>query len=50
VRSDIKYEVNIKAELEIGLLHENTDRIYENMMVRVSSLEKQMAFKNHAPE
>ena len=41
VRSDIEYEVNIKAELEIAHLHEKTDRIYENMMARFSSLEKQ---------
>jgi len=50
VRSDIEYEVNIKAELEIGHLHEKTDRIYENMMARFSNLEKQIALKNHAPE
>ena len=45
VRSDIEYEVNIKAELEIGHLHEKTDRIYENMMARFSSLEKQLVAK-----
>lgn len=45
VRSDIEYEVNIKAELEIAHLHEKTDRIYENMMARFSTLEKQMAPK-----
>jgi CRP/FNR family cyclic AMP-dependent transcriptional regulator len=43
VRSDIEYEVNIKAELEIAHLHEKTDRIYENMMARFSSVEKQIA-------
>jgi uncharacterized membrane protein len=43
VRSDIEYEVNIKAELEIAHLHEKTDRIYESMMARFSSVEKQMA-------
>jgi uncharacterized membrane protein len=32
VRSDIEYEVNIKAELEVAHLHEKTDRIYENML------------------
>jgi len=41
VRADIEYEVNIKAELEIAHLHEKTDRIYENMMARFSTLEKQ---------
>lgn len=45
VRSDIEYEVNIKAELEIAHLHEKTDRIYENMMARFSALEKQLVGK-----
>ncbi|HKR14964.1 MAG TPA: DUF1003 domain-containing protein [Pyrinomonadaceae bacterium] len=45
VRSDIEYEVNIKAELEIAHLHEKTDRIYENMMARFSAVEKQLVAK-----
>jgi CRP/FNR family transcriptional regulator, cyclic AMP receptor protein len=40
VRSDIEYEVNIKAELEITHLHEKIDRIYENMMARFEKLDK----------
>lgn len=40
VRSDIEYEVNIKAELEIAHLHEKTDRIYENMMAGFAKLDK----------
>ena len=40
VRSDIEYEVNIKAELEIAHLHEKTDRIYERMLERFARLEK----------
>ena len=40
VRSDIEYEVNIKAELEIAHLHEKTDRLYENMMAGFAKLEK----------
>jgi uncharacterized membrane protein len=43
VRSDIEYEVNIKAELEIAHLHEKTDRIYENMMAELSTIKKQLA-------
>ena len=43
VRSDIEYEVNIKAELEIGHLHEKTDRIYENMLERFAKIEKLLA-------
>ncbi|HEX7771258.1 MAG TPA: DUF1003 domain-containing protein [Pyrinomonadaceae bacterium] len=42
VRADIEYEVNIKAELEIAHLHEKTDRVYEAMMARFSTLEKQL--------
>lgn len=45
VRSDIEYEVNIKAELEIAHLHEKTDRIYENMMARFAKLEKSLGEK-----
>lgn len=45
VRSDIEYEVNIKAELEIGHLHEKADRIYENMMARFERLEKSVTAK-----
>jgi CRP/FNR family transcriptional regulator, cyclic AMP receptor protein len=43
VRSDIEYEVNIKAELEIAHLHEKTDRIYESMMDRFVKVEKLIA-------
>jgi uncharacterized membrane protein len=40
VRSDIEYEVNIKAEMEIGHLHVKTDQIYEAMLDRFTKLEK----------
>jgi len=40
LRSDIEYEVNIKAELEIAHLHEKADHIYEEMVARLSTLEK----------
>lgn len=43
VRSDIEYEVNIKAELEIAHLHEKTDRVYESMLERFAKLEKLVA-------
>ncbi|MEP6923979.1 MAG: DUF1003 domain-containing protein [Pyrinomonadaceae bacterium] len=39
VRSDIEYEVNIKAELEVAQLHEKTDLIYEQMMDKFARLE-----------
>ena len=40
VRTDIEYDVNIKAELEIAHLHEKTDRIYEQMLEKFAGLEK----------
>lgn len=43
VRSDIEYEVNIKAELEVAHLHEKTDRIYQDMLARFNRLEKALA-------
>lgn len=42
VRSDIEYEVNIKAELEVGHLHEKTDRIYTEMLEGFIRLEKSL--------
>ena len=42
VRSDIEYDVNIKAELEVAHLHEKTDQIYESMLARFSKLEKSL--------
>ena len=43
VRSDIEYEVNIKAELEVAHLHEKTDRIYTEMLEHFVRLDKQIA-------
>ena len=43
VRSDIEYEVNIKAELEIAHLHEKTDRLYESMLERFAKLDRLLA-------
>lgn len=46
VRSDIEYEVNIKAELEVAHLHEKTDRLYENVMARFEKLEKMLSSRS----
>src|SRR5437763_4485301 len=43
VRSDIEYDVNIKAELEVAHLHEKTDRLYEEMLARFVKLAKTLA-------
>lgn len=42
VRSDIEYDVNIKAELEVAHLHEKTDRLYAEMLERFIQLEKML--------
>ncbi len=39
IRSDIEYEVNIKAELEIAHLHEKNDHLQEQMLEKFASLE-----------
>jgi CRP/FNR family cyclic AMP-dependent transcriptional regulator len=42
VRSDIEYEVNVKAELEITHLHEKFDRLYEQVVGRLAVIEKKL--------
>lgn len=42
VRSDIEYEVNVKAELEVAHLHEKTDQIYSHMLEHFARIEKQL--------
>jgi uncharacterized membrane protein len=43
VRSDIEYDVNIKAELEVAELHQKADHMHEEMMRRFSNIEKLLA-------
>jgi CRP/FNR family transcriptional regulator, cyclic AMP receptor protein len=43
VRSDIEYDVNIKAELEIAHLHEKTDRMYTEMLEHFIRVQKSIA-------
>jgi len=40
IRSDIEYDVNIKAELEVAHLHEKVDHIHEQMTTKFSELER----------
>jgi uncharacterized membrane protein len=40
IRSDIEYEINIKAELEIAHLHEKTDHLHEEILAKFNVLEK----------
>jgi uncharacterized membrane protein len=48
VRSNIEYEVNIKAELEVAHLHEKTDRMYSEMLEHFVRIEKKIAARNSA--
>jgi len=47
IRSDIEYDVNIKAELEVSHLHEKVDHIHEQMLTKFDDIEK--AMKSSAP-
>jgi uncharacterized membrane protein len=40
VRNDIEYQVNLKAELEIGHLHKKLDALHEEAMRRLANLER----------
>jgi uncharacterized membrane protein len=48
VKSDIEYDVNIKAELEVAHLHEKTDRIYSEMLEHFVRVEKTLAAQRAA--
>jgi CRP/FNR family cyclic AMP-dependent transcriptional regulator len=40
LKSDIEYEVNLKAELEISHLHRKVDRLYDEMQAHFSHVKK----------
>jgi CRP/FNR family transcriptional regulator, cyclic AMP receptor protein len=42
VRSDVEYDVNLKAELEIVHLHEKMDRLTVDVLARLENLQQQM--------
>ena len=42
VRSDIEYEVNVKAELEVAALHEKLDHLQEQMVERLRRMGKEL--------
>jgi len=45
LRSDVEYNVNIKAEMEIAHLHEKTDRINEQMLEKLALVERLLTEK-----
>jgi uncharacterized membrane protein len=42
VRSDVEYDVNLKAELEIAHLHEKVDRLHAELMGRLDQLTRKI--------
>ena len=50
IRSDIEYEVNLKAELEVAHLHEKSDRMREEMLERFARIEKSLGIAQRAPK
>jgi uncharacterized membrane protein len=42
VRSDIEYEVNVKAEMEVGALHEKLDRLHEEIVERLRRMGREV--------
>jgi len=49
VRSDVEYDVNITAELEVAHLHEKTDRIYTEMLERFNRLDNHLKSMSARP-
>lgn len=42
IRSDVEYEANIRAGLEVTQLHVKVDALYEQVLARLASLEKKV--------
>jgi len=47
IRSDIEYDVNVKAELEVAHLHEKVDHIHEQMTSKFVDFEKLLIQRDH---
>jgi CRP/FNR family cyclic AMP-dependent transcriptional regulator len=43
VRNDIEYDVNLKAELEVGELHKKVDHLHGELLARLARIEKRVA-------
>jgi len=39
IRSDVEYEVNLKAEMEVAHLHEKLDRVNADVLARLEKIE-----------
>ena len=45
IRSDIEYEINLKAELEVAHLHEKFDHLHADLNLRLHNIEKSLLAK-----
>ena len=45
VRSDIEYDVNLKAELEVAHLHEKLDHLNAEVLARLTAIEQSLGQK-----
>src|SRR3954465_10498029 len=43
IRGDVEYEVNLKAELEVGQLHEKIDRLHSEALSRLNEIQRGLA-------
>ncbi len=43
IRSDIEYDVNLKAELEVAHLHEKVDRLQGDVLARLARIERSVS-------
>ena len=50
IRSDIEYDVNLKAELEIAHLHEKVDHLTAETARRLSSIEQSLGRHSRVPD
>jgi CRP/FNR family transcriptional regulator, cyclic AMP receptor protein len=46
IRGDVEYEVNLKAELEVGQLHEKIDRLHSEALSRLNEIQRGLARGN----
>jgi CRP/FNR family cyclic AMP-dependent transcriptional regulator len=49
VRSDIEYDVNLKAEMEIGHLHEKLDHLHTEVLSRLETLKRSLPASGAKP-
>lgn len=49
LKSDVEYQINLKAELEVAQLHAKVDKIYEEMQANFARIQRDKAAQKTAP-